>query len=272
MTDDDWRGGAVVSQPVGPEAALAHIPPAPRTPSKRARELIYKYQGSQSVVLLVGGFFLCIGIIFAIVFSGGALADLAISLSVRQVTGHVIDAELDRQVTINGRHPTLIRFRFSDDSGVERQGQSSTLDSNLAESIPGAEVPVEVSRSNLEWARVRGTTYSSFGPWGLLTLLFPGIGALLVFFAVRSNRREIRAFSDGRPILARVMSAGPDRSTKINGRHPMQVSWEFTVSGEVFSGSISCMQVTLIEDLMEKKELAVLYEPTNPAINTVWVS
>ena len=69
-----------------------------------------------------------------------------------------------------------------------------------------------------------------------------------------------------------MVFAGADTSARINGRNPQKVAWEFTVGGEVFSGSISCMQVTLIEDLMTAKEVTVLYDPMDPSVNTVWVA
>jgi hypothetical protein len=50
---------------------LAEVPLAPRTPSKRAREIIFRYQGSQKVMLLLGGIFLVVGVIMTTVFCWG---------------------------------------------------------------------------------------------------------------------------------------------------------------------------------------------------------
>ena len=109
MSDPEWRGESESS-----ESALAHIPSAPRNPSPRARALIFRYQGAQMVMVMVGGIFFVLGSILGTVFSWGAWGDLALASSPRLVTGHVIDAQLNYSVTVNRRHPTVIRFRYSD--------------------------------------------------------------------------------------------------------------------------------------------------------------
>ena len=103
-------------------------------------------------------------------------------------------------------------------------------------------------------------------------LLIPTVGALLIFFTVRSNRREIRAFIHGQPIAARVVFAGTDTRIRMNGRNPFVVRWEFTVEGRVYKGSLSSMSRLLLLPLMKQKELTVLYLPDNPRINTAYVS
>jgi hypothetical protein len=259
---DDWRGESSDTSP------LAHIPPAPRTPSPRARQLIWRYQGGQLVLLILGLSFLAFGLIFTTAFAWGAPGDLALTYSSHAVTGHVISAHENRSVSINGQHPTVIQFRYRDDDGSEHEGSSSTLDPGSLSTIAGAEIPIEVSGS---FSRVRGTSYSTFGPWGLLALIFPLAGAILAWFAWRSNRREIRAFRDGRPILAKVVESGFNRSVRINGRNPYLIRWEFTVAGEAFHGSISAIDEELLRDLMKQEQIAVLYDPMNPSVNTVWV-
>src|SRR5262249_17158100 len=158
-----------------------------------------------------------------------------LSLHGHAATGRVVGQQLEYNVTVNGRHPTLIRFRW-DDAGQERTAESSTRDPDLiAAATLGAAVPLEVAGG---LSPVRGARYSMRVMWSLFLLLFPGVGFTLAFFAVPSNRREIRAFTDGKPILARVSYSGYDLSTRINGRSPMQLCWEFKVNGEIYDGSI----------------------------------
>jgi hypothetical protein len=259
-----WRG----EEGSGAPSPLLRVPRAPRTPSKRARELIFRYQGAQLVVLLVGAIFSVVGVILCAGLCSGLVGELTLSLRGRPATGRVIGTRLNYNVTVNGQHPTLIRFRW-DDAGQVRSAESSTRDFDLlAAATVGAEVPIEVAG---DWARVRGASYSMMGLWSALFLMFPALGFTLVFFAVRSNRREIRAFTDGQPILARVTYSGYDRSTRINGRSPLQLRWEFKVNGEIYDGSISSMSTLLVEDQMDKKEVVVLYDPMNPRINTIYV-
>jgi hypothetical protein len=109
------------------------------------------------------------------------------------------------------------------------------------------------------------------GLFGLLLFLFPAVGGLLVLLAVRSNRREIRAFVHGTPTLARVVYAGDDLSTTVNGRHPYKVAWEFRVEGDVYEGSLTSMKLLELEPFGKAREVAVLYDPADPSCNTLYV-
>jgi len=100
---------------------------------------------------------------------------------------------------------------------------------------PDERVPIQVAGLHPQWARVSGTTRSFFGYFGLVVLILPAIGILVLSLAVRSNRRGIRAFVNGTPALAKVVSFGPDYRVRINNRNPF------------------------------------LYDPGDPACNIAWV-
>src|SRR5438477_8179529 len=193
--------------------SLGSIPPPPREPSPRARELIFRYQGGQKILLLVGAIFTAVGLALAVPFCWRVPGDLAIATRGTAQHGRVLSSEIDRSVTINGRHPTRIRFSYSV-AGQRFEGESSTLDRELIQSArQDASIPIQVAGLNPQWARVAGTTRSMFGYWGIFVLLFPALGLVLLGFAVRSNRREIRAFVQGTPVPAKKVFAGPDLST-----------------------------------------------------------
>jgi hypothetical protein len=268
VSDPDWRGSdsAPRSSSDHEQASFAgHVPPAPRTPSPRARNLIFKYQGAQFVFLLVGLIFTGVGSILVTALDWGLPSDIALSFFGKADTGHVLSMHPDLYTTVNGVHPTIIRFGYGD-----TVDESSTRDYDILQhAIVGADIPIEVFG---HWARVRGSTRSMMGMWGLLFLLFPGIGLTLAFVGWRSNRREIRAFTDGRPVTARVTSVGQDYSVTVNGRHPLRMEWQFEVASQQYSGSISAMDRALFGDLTEQKEVVVLYDPMNPDVNTIWVA
>jgi len=251
--------------------ALDSVPPPPREPSPQARELIFRYQGGQQIMLIGGAIFAAFGLMFVIPFCWGLPSDVMIAAGGRAQHGRVLSRELDRSTKINGQSPTLIRFAYSVD-GQRYEAESRTLDSDLIRSAaPDTTVPIQVAAVNPRWARVAGTTRSFFGYGALLVLIFPAIGFLLVGLAVRSNRRDIRAFVNGVPVAARVVRFGPDLSTRVNGRHPFQVCWEFRVEERIYSGSLSSMSMLALEDLGKAQELVVLYDPADPSINTAWV-
>jgi hypothetical protein len=219
----------------------------------------------------MGVIFFGIGGALTAVFDWRLPEDVAISVSGHAAAGRVVDTEVEQNVTINGRHPMLIQFRYDVD-GREHEQSSRAFDrAIIASAQPGTDVPIEVASLNPGWARIHGTTASYLGLFGLFVLLGPALGAILIFFTVRSNRREIRAFIHGQPITARVVFAGTETRVKMNGRNPFVVRWEFIVEGRSFKGSVSSMERPLIEPLMRQKELTVLYVPDNPRVNTVYV-
>jgi len=252
---------------------LSAIPPAPRVPSARARELIFRYQGTQKALLIVGLVFFGIGGALSIPFCWGVPSDIAIAAGGRAQHGRVISAQLDRSTKINGRNPTLVRFAYSVDD-KRYQAESSTLDGAvIAQAREGESIPIQVSAMNPQWARITGSTRSIFGYGGLMVLFFPLLGLLLAGFAVRSNRREIRAFVHGEAASAKVVYAGPDRTTTINGRHPWKVDWEFRsgADGKIYAGSLSSMTALALEDFSKAEEIVILYDPADPSVSTAWV-
>ena len=74
-------------------------------------------------------------------------------------------------------------------------------------------------------------------------------------------------------MIAKVVYVGPDRSTKINGKNPFMVAWEFSLDGpQRYQGRISAMKPEKLADLAAAPELVVLYLEGDPRLNTVWVA
>lgn len=255
----------------GPSGRLAAVPPSPRTPSAAARELIFTFQGSQKVFLLVGVIFTLVGLGMLLPFCWQVPSDLAIAFGGHPAEGRVLSAGLDRSVTINGRHPTLVWFTYDQD-GRRYEAHSSGLDARLRGLGPSDVIPIEVSEVHPSWARLAGTTRSWSGYFGLFILIFPGIGMIMGLAAVRSRRRAVRAFTYGMPAVARVTFFGPDTSTSINGRNPFKVDWEFRATdGKIYFGSLSSMSMLALEPLAQEGEIVVLHDPDDPRVNTVFV-
>jgi hypothetical protein len=246
---------------------LNEVPPAPRTPSPQARYLIFGYRGKQGVMLIVGIGFLVIGLVLATVFCWGLPVDAAIALGRRDTRGSILSAETNRSVKINGRRPTKVRFQY-EAGGVQWTGEANSFEIHPEQT--GA-LEVEYSTLNPAWGRLAGETYSTFGYLGSLSLLFPCLGGLIAYFAVRSNRREIRAFTQGRATLARVIFHGQDHSTTINGRHPFLLRWEFQTETGIYRGSISSLKLLDIKAFGEAEQIVVLYDPADPKANTIFV-
>lgn len=247
---------------------LNDVPPAPRAPSAEARHLVFGYRGKQGVLLVIGACALALGLVLATIFCWGLPVDLAISLSKRETVGTILHAETNLGTKIGGRRPTLVRFEY-EGGGSRWQGESNSFEIQAEQTGP---VAVEYAALNPSWGRLAGETYGTFGYLGLFTLIFPLLGGLLLNHAIRSNRREIRAFVHGRPVLARVTFRGLDHSTTVNGRHPFVMRWEFrTDTGATVHGSISSMVLQDIKAFGEAEQVVVLFDPADPKSNTLYV-
>jgi hypothetical protein len=253
-----------------PGTPTPSVPPPPRTPSARARALVFAYQGAQRILRVAGFVLLLVGPIPAILFGGGVLVDLAIDARGEPCRAEVIETEVLRHVRINRQNPTALSFSCTA-SGVVVEGRSTTLDAAILErATPGTVVDAEVL-PGLGVGRVVGTTYGTMGYLGLVFFLSPVLGVVLSVVAWRSNRREVRAFVHGKAVRGRVFERREDRRTRYKRRYPWRVGWEFTVEGQRYTGALSHMDRAVLEAAIPTDAVVVLYDPKRPATNTVYI-
>lgn len=108
---------------------------------------------------------------------------------------------------------------------------------------------------------------------GLFMIFFPmihltiGVGLLIVPLRGRSKRREL--VRDGSVAVATIASTGYNRSVKINGRNPYQITFDFEVDGRKFSGKRSTMNKAVTRHSTNDR-IWVIYEPEDPSHNMEW--
>lgn len=246
------------------------VPPAPREPNEAARELVFAYTGRQKVMLIIGVVFALFGGPMSLVFAWGLPGDLALRVAARPVPATVVSAHTDESVEINGENPVVVAFAF-EEGGVPHDGTSTFTGRSAAEFRPGAAVEAEVFPGRPDWARLKGGTYSTFGLIGLVVLLFPLVGVWLTFHAVRSNRREIRAFRHGVSGAGKVVHSAEETSTESNGKHPWVVKWEFEAGGQTYRGELTHMTHAMLSHFKVGDPVTVLYLFDSPEVNTLWV-
>ena len=251
---------------------LADVPSAPRTPSPRAKDLVFRYQGTHFVLLLMGMIFTLVGSIMSLVFCWGLPADLCLGVGASRTVGaRILETDTNRSVTINGVRPTRITFAYRAE-GADRTSEVSTTDRQLAAAAKqGDPVEVEICALHSGWARLPGTHVSLLGVYGLFILLFPGLGLGFLTYAIRGRSRRIRAFVQGDATQGEVTFKGPDRSVRVNGRYPTMVEWTFTVNGERHTGRISTLSPAALDGVHEKDPVVVLYDAADPRVNTLFV-
>lgn len=268
MTDEDPAAPPVMPPP---KPDLSKVPPPPREPSRRAKDLVFGYQGGQLVMLIIGIVFTLIGLPLALVFGWSLPSEVLLDVTGVETEGKVVRAEVDPSYKVNKRSATRVTIAFTVGK-KSHKAEAITTDSGFLEKAqPGDAVGVVYLASDPEVARAAGQSYGFFGYIGLFTLIFPAVGFALTFFAVRSNRREIRAFTYGDATLARVTFSGLDHTTKINNRHPTVVRWEGEADGRPFTGELSAMDPEKLGDLVRAQEIVVLCDRDDPSINTAWV-
>lgn len=254
-----------------PRYSLSAVPPAPRAMSPAARRIVGSWQGGSLVLILVGTIFLGTGLILSTVFCWSLPVDLTLALSGVPLQGVVVSAEADLHAKVNGVHPTLVRYRYRTPAGTF-EDDCDVMGEEYRELAPGAPIALEVSSLRPQWSRVAGSTYGFFGYFGSFTLLFPTLGAVLTAFAIRQRRRALRAYRDGRPVMATVVGSGPNTMVRVNGRNPYRVSWEFRLpDGSVHHGSAQSMRTLELEPYGKAGTVPVLYDPEDPSNNTLFV-
>lgn len=260
----DWRQG-------GYRDAYERVPRPPRKPTPLARDLIYGYQGTQSALRLIGVIFLLLGLPLLLFLGDGLLTDFALSVSGESAMATVTGTRVVTSVEVNDEHPIEIKYKYTI-AGTDYEGASyATGGDVLFEAQTSSSIPIEILSSAPSWSRVKGTTSGKMGFAAIFLFIFPLAGAGMFGAAVRSNRREIRAFRDGIAIKGLVVKRGPDETTEINGKNPHEVVWEFQVDGTNYKGKLSHMNPVVLNQALPDNEVTVLYDARDPRVNTVWI-
>lgn len=263
-SNGDWRKG-------GYRDAYERVPRAPRKPTPIARDLIYGYHGSQSVLRIIGTIFLLLGIPLMLFLGDGAITDLTLSVSGKTTTATVVSTRVVTNVEVNDVHPVEINYQYEAE-GQKYTGASYTTNGMILNTLmTGTSISIEMVPSLPSWSRMKGTTSSKMGAWVLFFLIFPFVGGGLLYSAVRSNRREIRAFRDGTAIKGLVVKRAFDTTTEVNGQNPYEISWEFQVDGTMYKGKLSHMDRAVLDRALPDEEVTVLYDQRDPNVNTVWL-
>jgi hypothetical protein len=253
-------GAAQVTQP-------SQVPPPPRQPTPRARQMIFAYQGSQAIERTIGIAF-SLAVFPALFANYGLPGEVALLIGTASAQGTVTRVALDPGYKINKRVATKVELRFQADKQTWQESFHTIQPGALR---AGSPIPVEYATIYPGFARAQGQSYSFFGFGSLGFLAVPVIGFVLFLKSWLSNRREIRAFVHGVATLGTITERTIDRSSREGRRHPRVIRWAFNVGASTYVGMISHMDHALLDSLLPGPSVVVLYDPRNPSVNTVWI-
>ncbi|HEY2370604.1 MAG TPA: DUF3592 domain-containing protein [Polyangiaceae bacterium] len=245
-------------------------PPAPRTPSPRARRLLFSYPPLQTMFAVIGLITLLMGLMVYRIFGPNVPSDVAITLFGSKTSGTIVSRALDGHMSVDNVHPT--RFEF----GYVASGASMSAHS-YAVVVPAAlayspKVDVEYLSLAPEYARVAGTTRNEGGDdigWFMAAMI--GFGSTSLAVPWWLMRRKRLAFVNGVAASGAITFVGQS-SVSINGRKPKKIAWTFTdPRGRSYGGSLSAFNWSDLPQFNEGERVTVLYDERDPTANILFV-
>ena len=150
-------------------------------------------------------------------------------------------------------------YSFTDSAGAEHQGVSYKTGVRLN---AGDKVTVEYLPARPEISRIKGMRRKPVGPWGLLVVLFPLVGACLVISGVRRGLRAGRLLRFGEQTTGRLKSKTPT-NTKVNNQRVYKLVFDFEgCDGARYEATAKTHRPEKLED---ERDEPLLYDPTRPS-------
>ncbi len=161
----------------------------------------------------------------------------------------------------------IYRYYFSYNvAGQSYQGYSSDTYKYAYDQEEVVEVPVEYKEKNVTRARIQGMRQETFSFWVAFVLIFPLVGGLILFGAMRRNLHALRLLKIGKPIRGTLLRA-KDTGSRINEEPIYDYEFAFEVDGRSHIATAKTHLSHLLED--EETEL-ILYNPNNPEDNIIY--
>lgn len=251
--------------------SIAYVPPAPRELSRAARRRIFVRERLDSY--WAGGIFVIAGFLFMIPFCWGLPVDIAIAIAGREARGSFVSYGSRSNVTINGEHPSTVRFQYPSRDGV-REVVSTEPDRSLLDEDPqkGVELPIEVFEPIPGWARAKGARNAIFGPVTLVFAIAPAVGLAMMFAVWFTRHGLVRAFVHGHFVVGRVDSIEPVNTPSGEGVLCYKLNYSYEVGGLIRKAAFFDHQLEPLEALAQGDKVPVLYDPRDPSTSTLWIA
>lgn len=230
-------------------------PPPRSIPAGTKKSLFFS-----SPMMWFGLIFLVFGAILALAF--GANADLKSPFYFSSGDPVVMGTLLARERTnssVNKKKIHDYHYRYAV-GGQSYEGHSFAINDGAN---PGDAVEVQYAPADPGMSRLRGQRLAPFGwPVLVLTLIFPGVGLVVLYFTIGQYRKYLYLLRYG--VLATGKITGKTATnTKVNGSPIYNVAFAFqTPDGRTHQASIACADTSRLGD--EERE-PLVYDANDPA-------
>jgi hypothetical protein len=248
------------------------IAPPPRTPSPRAKKLLFTYQGLAQIKLIIGAALTLVGLPMLLLCIFVLAEEIHTWRGALTVEAKLLVVKPDLTEASIGKLRYEVYYEYQQNHKTHAGGALLSV-SKGTEMLVGEPLTIKASQTVPGASRLPGVDAYA-GPLILLIVM----GLPFSFFGLRflggtflEMHRRRRAYTYGIPITATVLSAGEDLSTSISYVNPFKVTWEFEVNGKRYQGDFSSMNKAELADLITSKQLLVVYLSTQPAHHALYL-
>jgi hypothetical protein len=150
-------------------------------------------------------------------------------------------------------------YAFRTPDGRQYQGVSYATGRQLQE---GSSALVEYCKNNPSISRIKGMRRAIFGPFGLISVLFPLVGFFIIYAGLKKGFKASRLLKHGRIGLGKLKSKVPT-NTRINEQRVYQLTFEYSPDE---GGTYEVVTKTHLVDALEDDEQEkLLYDPYKPS-------
>ncbi|MEE9311807.1 MAG: hypothetical protein V3V10_05270 [Planctomycetota bacterium] len=207
-------------------------------------------------ILSFGAVFFTFGMIFVWVF-GSTMNINGPRLWLGETTtapSEIFDT-FSTNTSVNERTVIGYKYRFTTHDGQQFEGEAYS-------STDTAQGNVEYLVSDPAINQMLDYRSSTMPPWIILLIaIFPGIGATMMYFGFRANRRKLKAFNNSKLARGLLVSKDPT-NTRINNQTVNKYTFEFIdESGNTHQAIVKTHRGHSIEDEVEER---IVYNADNP--------
>jgi hypothetical protein len=150
-------------------------------------------------------------------------------------------------------------YAFTTPDGKQYQGISYATGRKLQ---VGRLVAIEYTKGNPAISRIKGMRRAIFGPFGLISFIFPVIGFFVIYAGLKKGLKASRLLKHGRIGVGKLKSKIPT-NTRINEQRVYKLTFEFSPDE---GGTYDVVSKTHLVDALENDEQEkLLYDPYKPS-------